>query len=209
MTAASEHLASLAPRAPRWERLLVVLGICLPVPLFAATGLTIPLPASVERLAAALVPWVETAMVDSNRALLHGTIVLAPGEQRESAAPRDVATAVVSEHRSPIDGSPHSDVGANATDGTDTGAAPNPVGPEASPATAPEDSKSEPVTKPDPGTEEPGDEPDPIETTVDDLGQTVGSTVEDVEATADEVLSPVTDDLLGGTVTGILPRLGG
>jgi hypothetical protein len=191
--------------------LLIVLGICLPVPVFAATGLTIPLPATVERLAAALVPWVETAMVDANRALLSGTIVLAPGERSEATAP---AAPMVSEHRSPTDGSPQGDAGVKTTNGTDAGvvtnpAATNPVSPGAGPAPAPDDSKSEPVTKPDPGTEEPSDEPDPIETTVDDVGQTVGSTVEDVEATADEVLSPVTDDLLGGTVTGILPRLGG
>src|SRR5688572_1496191 len=102
MTAVSPHLASPAPRSPRWERLLIVLGICLPVPVFAATGLTIPLPATVERLAAALVPWVETAMVDSNRALLRGTIILAPGEGREAAVP---ARPVVSEQRSPTDGS--------------------------------------------------------------------------------------------------------
>jgi hypothetical protein len=175
--------------------LLIVLGICLPVPLFAATGLTIPLPATVERLAAALVPWVETAMVDSNGALLRGTIILAPGERSEAVP----AGPTVSEHRSPTDGSPQGDAGVKPTKGTDAGLVSNPVSPGAGPATAPEDSKSEPVTKPDPGGEDPGDEPDPIETTVDDVGQTVGSTVDGVEATVDETLDPATDDLLGGT----------
>lgn len=202
MTAASQHLASPAPRAPRWERLLIFLGICLPVPLFAATGLTIPLPATVERLAAALVPWVETAMVDSNRALLHGTIVLAPGEHGESAAPLAV---IVSEHRSPTDGAPQGDGGVKATNGTDT----NPVGPEAGPAKTIDDSKPEAGTNPDPGGTDPGGEPEPVQDTVDTVGQTVGSAVEDVEATADEVLAPATDDLLDGTVTGILPERGG
>lgn len=207
MTAASQHLASPPSRAPRWERLLIVLGICLPVPLFAATGLTIPLPASVERLAAALVPWAE--MVDSNRALLRGTIVLAPGEQRESTAARDAATAVVSEHRSPTDGSPQADTGVKATDGTGTGVTPNPASPDAGPAKTPDESTPDPSTKPDPGGTDPGGEPEPVKDTVDTVGQTVGSAVEEVEATADEVLSPVTDDLLDGTVTGILPGLGG
>ena len=184
--------------------MLIVLGICLPVPLFAATGLTIPLPATVERLAAALVPWVETAMVDSNGALLRGTIILAPGELSEAAVP---AGPIVSEYRSPTDGSPQGDTGVKATNGTETGVVSNPVSPGTGPATAPEDSTSEPVTNPDPGGEDPGDEPDPIETTVDTVGSTVGT----VEDTADEILSPVggISDTLDGTLTTILPGLGG
>jgi hypothetical protein len=189
--------------------LFIVLGICLPVPLFAATGLTIPLPASVERLAAALVPWVETAMVDSNRALLHGTIVLAPGEHRESTVARDAATGVVSDYASPTDGSPQGDGAVRTINETGTGVTPSPVGPEPGPAKTTDDSKPDAGTNPDPGTEDPGDEPEPVKDTVDTVGQTVGSAVEEVEATADEVLSPATDDLLGGTVTGILPGLGG
>jgi hypothetical protein len=189
--------------------LLIVLGICLPVPLFAATGLTIPLPASVERLAAALVPWVETAMVDSNRALLGGTIVLAPGEQRESTAAPDAATGVVSDYRSPTDGSPQADTGVKAADGTGTGVTPNPASPDAGPAKTPDEAKPDPGTKPDPGGTDPGGDPDPVKDTVDTVGQTVGSAVEEVDATADEVLPPATDDLLDGTVTGILPGLGG
>ncbi len=43
------------------QRLLILLGILLPVPLSAATGLTIPLPATVERLAARLVPFADAA----------------------------------------------------------------------------------------------------------------------------------------------------
>ena len=178
-----------------------MLGICLPVPLFAATGLTIPLPASVERLAASLAPWIETAAVDSNRSLLRGTIVLAPGEQRESAA---LPAVIVSEHRSPTDGSPQGDGGVKATNGTDAGSAPSPVGPGTAPAKTPDDSKTDPSTNPDPGTKDPGGEPGPVQGTVD----TVGSAVEEVEATAEEVLPP-TDDLLDGTLTGILPGLGG
>lgn len=40
---------------------MILLGILLPVPLSAATGLTIPLPATVERLAARLVPFADAA----------------------------------------------------------------------------------------------------------------------------------------------------
>jgi len=48
----------------KWgQRLLIVLGVLLPVPLAAATGLTIPLPATVERLAAKLVPFADPASV--------------------------------------------------------------------------------------------------------------------------------------------------
>lgn len=41
------------------QRLLIVLAVLLPVPLAAVTGLTIPLPATVERLAARLVPFAD------------------------------------------------------------------------------------------------------------------------------------------------------
>lgn len=195
--------------------MLIVLGICLPIPLFTATGLTIPLPASVERLAAALVPWVETAMVDSNGALLRGTITLAPGEHGESAVAHDVPAAVVSEHRSSTDGTPQGGGGVKVTKGTDADAEPQPVSPGAGPAptsdeSAPAESNPGPSPKPDPG-EKSSDGPGPIQGTVDTVNQTVGSAVGTVDDTADEVLSPVTDvtDTLEGTVTGLLPGLGG
>jgi hypothetical protein len=66
-----------------WELALVVIGLSLPIPLFAATGLSLPLPATVERLAAALVPWTNAAAVEENQALntgARGSIVRAPGE---------------------------------------------------------------------------------------------------------------------------------
>jgi hypothetical protein len=67
----------------RWELALIVIGLSLPIPLFAATGLSLPLPATVERLAAALVPWTNAAAVEENQALdtgARGAIVRAPGE---------------------------------------------------------------------------------------------------------------------------------
>ncbi len=44
------------------RRLLIVLAVLLPVPLAAASGLAIPLPATVERLAAKLVPFADPAL---------------------------------------------------------------------------------------------------------------------------------------------------
>lgn len=49
--------------AGRLETLAVAAGICLPVPVFAVTGLSIPLPNVVERIAAALVPWADGVML--------------------------------------------------------------------------------------------------------------------------------------------------
>jgi hypothetical protein len=67
----------------RCERAFVILGVCLPIPLFAATGLSVPLPATVERIAAALVPWADEAPLDDAQSFSlgeNGSIVLAPGE---------------------------------------------------------------------------------------------------------------------------------
>ena len=60
-------------------RLLAVLAVVLPVPVFAVLGLSLPLPATVERIAALLVPFgdAESPVVRTD-----GTIVLAPGEQQ-------------------------------------------------------------------------------------------------------------------------------
>ena len=64
------------------RRILPFLGICLPVPLLAATGLSLPLPATVERLAARLVPFAEAATLetDPSTGRRRGVIVRAPGE---------------------------------------------------------------------------------------------------------------------------------
>jgi hypothetical protein len=91
MTAASESVTCVASRGRvtpsglgdmfhRWERVVVALAVCLPVPVLAATGLSVPLPATVERLAAALVPWANTAKLEGDESLTvgaDGAIVLA------------------------------------------------------------------------------------------------------------------------------------
>src|SRR6185312_1818735 len=58
-------------------------GICLPVPLLAATGLSVPLPNVVERLAAALVPWAEP--VTAEPVAFRGEIVPTAAEATPAA----------------------------------------------------------------------------------------------------------------------------
>lgn len=89
MTAARQHLTlRTAQWRRRCERLLVVVGVLVPIPLFAASGLSLPLPASVERLAAALVPWAEAA-TNGNQLLARGpggSIVRLGGERDEGTS---------------------------------------------------------------------------------------------------------------------------
>lgn len=83
------HISGLGALLRRWERVLVVLAVCLPVPVLAATGLSIPLPATVERLAAALVPWAGAARLEADESLIvgaDGAIVLAHHELAEVQA---------------------------------------------------------------------------------------------------------------------------
>jgi hypothetical protein len=74
MTAASYTSRSFAPsaRSVRLRHVLAALGVCLPVPICAASGLSLPLPATVERIAAALVPWVDAVAMSANEALRPG-----------------------------------------------------------------------------------------------------------------------------------------
>jgi hypothetical protein len=75
MTAASHTSRSLVPSARatlRFRRLFAALGVCLPVPICAASGLSLPLPATVERIAAALVPFTDAVAMSANEALRAG-----------------------------------------------------------------------------------------------------------------------------------------
>lgn len=86
MTAALVHLTGPGMRSRCrgfGARLLAVLALVLPVPVFAVLGLSLPLPATVERIAAQLVPFgnAESAAVGTG-----GTIVLIPGEQRSKSS---------------------------------------------------------------------------------------------------------------------------
>jgi hypothetical protein len=97
MAAAPQSSTSTLARIPRGrglERLVLVLGVCLPVPVFAATGLAMPLPAAVERIAAALVPFADVAAAQATDALARGSITLAPDERPASRAATRRRTAV-------------------------------------------------------------------------------------------------------------------
>jgi hypothetical protein len=98
MSTAQINSVSLAhPRTERfgsrWERLLAVASICLPIPLLAATGLSIPLPGSVERVGAALVAWVDAA-AEVSPLPETGAIVLADETDAAPEARDEVLVAV-------------------------------------------------------------------------------------------------------------------
>jgi hypothetical protein len=58
-----------------WERVMLALVVCVPVPALALSGLNVPLPSVVERVAAALVPFASAATLDDGTTLAAGTIV--------------------------------------------------------------------------------------------------------------------------------------
>src|SRR5688572_29342780 len=79
------------------QRIVLFLGVCLPVPLLAATGLSIPLPATVERLAAQLVPFAEAATLEASDKAgrrYRGVIVRTPTEKRPVARKRGAAPSL-------------------------------------------------------------------------------------------------------------------
>jgi hypothetical protein len=96
MTAAVAHTLPAAFRFARTrarvrpEHVALVLGLCLPVPLLAVTGLSIPLPSSVERLAASLVPWAQSSTLDASGAArgAGGSIIPAQDEGGPSGSPK-------------------------------------------------------------------------------------------------------------------------
>src|ERR671911_2678409 len=79
-----------ARKARRVETIALAIGICLPVPALAATGLSVPLPNVVERIAAALVPWAEPGAVAAGEVpeATRGRIVRVAGDLAPAAAPR-------------------------------------------------------------------------------------------------------------------------
>lgn len=92
MTAASYTLrASVPPARSGFRWTLALLGVCLPVPICAVSGLSLPLPATVERIAASLVPWGNGVAMSANEALragARGSIVAGPDERSENGGAR-------------------------------------------------------------------------------------------------------------------------
>lgn len=179
-----------------WERALVVLGICLPVPLCAATGLSIPLPGPVERIAAGLVPWADSATLDANAALTRGaggSIVFAPGE-RSAEQSDDPDRGDLADGRSESGGSGSADGEPSKT--KDEGKDQDPV-------------KTDPGgTDPggtDPGGTDPGGDPSPVDDTVNQVTETTDPVVDEVEGTVTGIVDTGETE---GTVDGLVSGLG-
>jgi hypothetical protein len=219
MTAARPHRKPPASHRLAWrrrcERYLAFGGVLLPIPLFAASGLSLPLPAAVERLAAALVPWAEAA-TNGNQLVARGpggSIVRLGGEQEDAtsyALGESAPTGAEDDRTAP---------------GKDVGTGPSPAdvstpkeGPEGG-ATREQPATQEPV-KADSPREEPGsgDEPappppppppptpplptDPVREIVDGTVAPVDRTVGDVVDTVDKLVPIV------GHPPPVLPGLG-
>ena len=92
MTAASYTLrASVPPARSGFRWTLALLGVCLPVPICAVSGLSLPLPATVERIAASLVPWANGVAMSANEALragARGSIVAGSDDRSENGGAR-------------------------------------------------------------------------------------------------------------------------
>jgi hypothetical protein len=92
MTAAFGELIGPTVRG-RAGRVACVLAFALPVPLCAALGLSLPLPTSVERLAAKLVPFATSP--DTRAGAARGSIALAADERPRAGVDAAATTAAV------------------------------------------------------------------------------------------------------------------
>ena len=226
MTAAPESVKSLASRGRtthifglggmlrRWERVLVVLAVCLPVPVLAATGLSVPLPATVERLAAALVPWAGAARLEADESLIvgaDGAIVLAHHELAEVQAggqPTSLADATTgpSSGGTPQGKDDDSKGGGTATSGETDGTSFGPAGAGSSSGGSGGGGSSSGGS----GGGDSGGNAGPVQGVVDQAGAATQPVVDDVQDTVDDPAGTV-----GGVVEdaadvagGVLP-LGG
>jgi hypothetical protein len=201
ISSARTHGARASDRARvhdgRWERLLAVLGVCLPVPLLALTGLSIPLPA-------ALVSWADTSGDGADPLGLgdRGSIVLASGErvlvQAPSGPEPDTARRVLASL--PLAGTApggakdggtppkDEDGGSGAGNGGGNGA------------------NGDGSAPPDPGGGDPSDEPGLVEGTVKKV--TEEPLVEEVDETLDGLLPTGNDESSGSILDDALSGLG-
>lgn len=228
MTAASQSVTCLVSRGwgafsglgrmlRRWERFLIVLAVCLPVPALAATGLSIPLPATVERLAAALVPWADAANVGAEESLIvgaDGAIVLAHYELAETKQSTALAQTIAAGSRTATSGRNRPE-----KDGGDTGGGTVPSGRSdgTSPASGGGGSGSGGSGGSgggDPGGSsgggDPGGSSGPVETLIDETGSATEPVVDAVEDTVDDPAGTVGDVVegVGEAAGGLLPGAG-
>lgn len=103
-TSRSAHRSGGSRLSHRLERLVLVFVVCVPVPAFALSGLNVPLPGVVERVAAALVPWANAGTLDKHAlaaSTTRGAIVDVPARaagsdlnRRETARTRTLPSSL-------------------------------------------------------------------------------------------------------------------
>jgi hypothetical protein len=201
--------------------------VCLPVPICAASGLSLPLPATVERIAASLVPWADGVSMSANEALragVRGTILADPDERTRNGVDQSRFATAATPHAStsnrtrvmiPRPGAPNAwpesrddpvpavpagtpDAGGRAGPVGDAGSAP--LGSAESSGPAPAPSETTP-SEPSPTEPDPIVEPivEDVIAPVNEVLEPVAPVIEDTAKTVDETIEPV---------TGILPGLG-
>jgi hypothetical protein len=179
----------------RWERLLAVASVCLPIPLLAATGLSIPLPSSVERIGAALVAWVDEGP-EAAPLPVSGDIVLTEASQSAPELRDQIAvaaraavaeTVAASGTTSTAESRPNGESGKGAQGGSGTsGGSGGSSGSGGSTGGG-----TAPPPPPPPG---------PVEGTVNEVTKTTEPVVDVVDDTVGglgETVDGVTEDLLG------------
>jgi len=185
-------------------RLLAVLALVLPVPVCAVLGLSLPLPAIVERIAAKLVPF---GTGETRSAAEGGTIILAPGEQRSEGSSIQLDGPAVSMKRraglpaaatsGPRATSPGAETatGVSAPQGEGRGTTPTNGGPTTS---APNTSSDGVAQAPAPGGTQTGDGSEPAEPSLVDTAETTANGAVDTATTAvTETVSPPADSAKG------------
>jgi hypothetical protein len=74
-----------------WERIALALVVCVPVPALALSGLSLPLPSVVERIAAALVPFGDQSALPAGTTLTAGRIVRVAALEQEARSSASTA----------------------------------------------------------------------------------------------------------------------
>jgi len=218
MPAAFGHLLGPALRVHSRVRLKgvsSVLALILPVPLLAALGLSLPLPATVERIAAWLVPFGNAAALESDASrTTSGSIVLTPGksERTVSAGPGAAPVARPGQPRSVAEPSlpaagPRTQPGLRPTDNAGDAATPAAEKPattgvaSSAPAPAGDSGSATPPAGSNPG-------PDPVSpsspTIVDTATTAAAGAAEQVTTTVSPATSAVTTVVT--TAVGNVPK---
>ncbi len=218
MTAAIAQLMrpSLRASSSGWPaRVLTVFALVLPIPLCAALGLSLPLPATVARIAAQLVPFANSAVLDAKEEQFlgaRGSIVRFPGElagNAGSALGPGASPTVLGAHNPGGGGVPGGKVGGSKTT-SPNGTATIPVDPKARPILA-SGSTSTPNTAgtPPQGGGQGGKDPVPPSappTVVDTATAAAATVVGTVSATATTATTAVAGTAAPavGVVTGVV-----